>query len=384
MKNMKDFFSKVYLGRIGNVELLNSIKEVTNNYEKVYIKALFQDIRDYYFEIEGYYIEKEQEYIRNARWFSEHEFPIPIPEETDICPFTDSLAEVLCKLAINNYRIKFIIKEVYGKIPMLPPINEPVEKRTPQQEKVFVLDMLKKINDWLNNPDISQYNESLLHKYNGINLDALLDAYDQYEALYNGEWVQLGNYPEEGLYNPNSKGREQALNILRGLYDKIKPYEQQIKIDMEYLEGNLMAFSHIKEKISCMANICRDYHDRIEFIENLNEESGQNVTSTQKTNQNKKGRPTKSIQECISKKEEIERVLKLLHTYIDGKTGSAICLPLLAVIKLGKMTTPTYTQIKKEFGDIITKSLYNAYMDEHKFNPRDLNGVMNEISQDLG
>ena len=224
----------------------------------------------------------------------------------------------------------------------------------------------------------------LFEKYQGINIDALVEGYDQYEALYNGEWIQLGSYPEEGQYNPNPMEREQALNILRGLYDKIKPYEQQIKADMEYLEGNLMAYPHIKEKISCMANICRDYHDRIEFIENLNKSSKQDTTSTQKTNQNKKGRQTKSIQECISKKEDIERVLKLLHDYIDGKNGSAICLPLLAVIRLGKMTKPTHTQIINEFGEVITKSLYNAYMKEYKFNQVELDGVTREIAQDLG
>ena len=133
-----------------------------------------------------------------------------------------------------------------------------------------------------------------------------------------------------------------------------------------------------------MANICRDYHDRIEFIENLNKSSKQDTTSTQKTNQNKKGRQTKSIQECISKKEDIERVLKLLHDYIDGKNGSAICLPLLAVIRLGKMTKPTHTQIINEFGEVITKSLYNAYMKEYKFNQVELDGVTREIAQDLG
>ena len=120
----------------------------------------------------------------------------------------------------------------------------------------------------------------LFEKYQGINIDVLVEGYDQYEALYNGEWIQLGSYPEEGQYNPNPKEREQALNILRGLYGKIKQYEQQIKADMAYLEGNLMAYPHIKEKISCMANICRDYHDRIEFIENLNVGSEQDIAST--------------------------------------------------------------------------------------------------------
>ena len=88
--------------------------------------------------------------------------------------------------------------------------------------------------------------------------------------------------------------------------------------------------------------------------------------------------------QSISKKEDIERVLKLLHDYIDGKNGSAICLPLLAVIRLGKMTKPTHTQIINEFGEVITKSLYNAYMKEYKFNQVELDGVTREIAQDLG
>lgn len=395
---IREYLNDVFFGYIDYLSQYKLLKQITDNYDKDLIKGLFKEIVRHYWDnadkYKGYQKEKEWNkihyyppeklYTQSPTKDYHKEYLLMPPIMEDSISILDSQIEVLSKLAVNNHKIKFIIGHIYKQIPMLPPIYEPVVKRTPQQEQEFCLEVLKKINDWLNEPNLYQYNESILFRYKDINIEGICEAYNQYETLYNGEWIQLGSYPEEGLYNPNPKEREQALNILRGLYDKIKPYEQQIKADMEYLEGNLMAYPHIKEKISYMANICRDYHDRIEFIENLNKSSKQDTTSTQKTNQNKKGRQTKSIQECISKKEDIERVLKLLHDYIDGKNGSAICLPLLAVIRLGKMTKPTHTQIINEFGEVITKSLYNAYMKEYKFNQVELDGVTREIAQDLG
>lgn len=293
---IREYLNDVFFEENDYISQYKLLRQITDNYDKDLINGLFKEIVRYYWDN----ADKYKEYQKEKEWYKTHYYPpeklytqsptkdyhkeylLMPPIMEDSISILDSQIEVLSKLAVNNHEIKFIIGHIYKQIPMLPPIYEPVVKRTPQQEQEFCLEVLKKISDWLNEPNLYQYNESILFRYKDINIESICEAYNQYETLYNGVWVQLGNFPEDGQYNPNPKEREQALNILRGLYDIIKPYEQQIKADMECLEGDLRAYPHIKEKISCMANICRDYHDRIEFVENIIVKNRQKTTSTTK------------------------------------------------------------------------------------------------------
>lgn len=59
-------------------------------------------------------------------------------------------------------------------------------------------------------------------------------------------------------------------------------------------------------------------------------------------------------------------LLALLHKLIDGRKGKFVAIVIKVCCDCGIMVKPTYTQVKKEFGDIGDKSGYNAYMNDGK------------------
>ena len=60
-------------------------------------------------------------------------------------------------------------------------------------------------------------------------------------------------------------------------------------------------------------------------------------------------------------------LLALLHKLIDGRKGKFVAIVIKVCCDYGiMMAKPTYTQVKKEFGDIGDKSGYNAYMTDGK------------------
>ena len=60
-------------------------------------------------------------------------------------------------------------------------------------------------------------------------------------------------------------------------------------------------------------------------------------------------------------------LLALLHKLIDGRKGKFVAIVIKVCCDCGiTMAKPTYTQVKKEFGDIGDKSGYNAYMTDGK------------------
>ena len=50
---------------------------------------------------------------------------------------------------------------------------------------------------------------------------------------------------------------------------------------------------------------------------------------------------------------------------------------ILACIKKGWLTKPTYTQGKNEVGDIGSTTGYNKYLNENKFTKEELEGIIN-------
>ena len=65
--------------------------------------------------------------------------------------------------------------------------------------------------------------------------------------------------------------------------------------------------------------------------------------------------------------EDKGRLLALLHKLIDGRKGKSVAIVIKVCCDYGiMMAKPTYTQVKKEFGDIGDKSGYNTYMADFK------------------
>ena len=60
-------------------------------------------------------------------------------------------------------------------------------------------------------------------------------------------------------------------------------------------------------------------------------------------------------------------LLASLHKLIDGRKGKFVAIVMKVCCDYGiMMAKPTYTQVKKEFGDIGVKSGYDAYMVDGK------------------
>lgn len=104
----------------------------------------------------------------------------------------------------------------------------------------------------------------------------------------------------------------------------------------------------------------------------------QNKTQTEIQKSAKgKGRPKETLQDKVVGGDT--KLIADLHSLIDGKRGKDVALYIVACMKLGKLTRPTYTQIVNEFGDIGSKAGYNRYLDEKKFTTIELEGAMNQI-----
>ena len=71
--------------------------------------------------------------------------------------------------------------------------------------------------------------------------------------------------------------------------------------------------------------------------------------------------------------------LQKIHITINGKKGKDAALIILACIKKGWLSKPTYTQVKNEFGDIGSKTGYNKYLCEKKFTKEELEGAINSL-----
>lgn len=92
----------------------------------------------------------------------------------------------------------------------------------------------------------------------------------------------------------------------------------------------------------------------------------------------KRGRPVKPLADIMLNDNTGEK-LKKLHTLIDGKKGKSLALIIIACVKLGYMTKPTYQQLAGEFGDIGSRQAYTNYSDEIKFTTSEIEGAKKAV-----
>lgn len=78
--------------------------------------------------------------------------------------------------------------------------------------------------------------------------------------------------------------------------------------------------------------------------------------------------------------ENKEKVLKKLHSLIDGKRGKNVALVIVASVEMGLIQKPTYKEVKSEFGDIGAESGYNNYLDRDKFTSVEYEGIKTRLS----
>ena len=94
----------------------------------------------------------------------------------------------------------------------------------------------------------------------------------------------------------------------------------------------------------------------------------------------RKGRPTepfasKMINDADGKK------LKKIHTISQGKMGKDFALIIWACIEKGWCNKPTYTQVRKEFGNIGSSTGYNRYLSNgsRMFTQQEKDGVLKSL-----
>ena len=92
----------------------------------------------------------------------------------------------------------------------------------------------------------------------------------------------------------------------------------------------------------------------------------------------KRGRPVKTLADIMLNDDAGEK-LKKLHNLVDGKKGKDLALIILACVKQGYMTKPTYQQLANEFGDIGSRQAYTNYSNEIKFTKSEIGGAIKAV-----
>lgn len=92
-----------------------------------------------------------------------------------------------------------------------------------------------------------------------------------------------------------------------------------------------------------------------------------------------RGRPKETLKDKMIDDANGEK-LQQMHTKLSGKKGKDATLIILACIKKGWLTKPTYTQVKNEFGDIGSKTGYNRYLNEQMFTKEELEGAISSLN----
>lgn len=115
---------------------------------------------------------------------------------------------------------------------------------------------------------------SFLERYVGINHKAVAENYDRAYKLYEGNWVQCGDYQEDGDFITNNKDREQAIEKIGDLYHYLEPYSQQIREDyhkycqMDWLEKHNLPYGE-GDILKRLYWVCEFYDTHIRFMEEL-------------------------------------------------------------------------------------------------------------------
>ena len=180
----------------------------------------------------------------------------------------------------------------------------------------------------------------------------------------------------------------QALDVYNNLPDK---YNDYLKTEIEKAENSMLKMiEESRLNGAILPNISEIFvwnKERKRCLEKLLEESGENAQQPQKkqpkteqetTPSRRKGRPNEQLKDKMID-DDSGRKLQKIHTKIRGKKGKDVALIILACIKKGWMTRPTYTQVKNEFGDIGSKTGYNKYLNGQMFTKEEIEGAINSL-----
>lgn len=98
-----------------------------------------------------------------------------------------------------------------------------------------------------------------------------IELSEQIRQLYDGPWVQIGNYPEEGANNPNPTDQAKARQMWRRAYKMLQPYEKLIYEDYQTISHDSLGVYayHERQAITAMWKLCEAYHNVVELWDQL-------------------------------------------------------------------------------------------------------------------
>lgn len=174
-----------------------------------------------------------------------------------------------------------------------------------------------------------------------------------------------GRYLYDTLLDNDLAEEQRVSDYVLGLLCKIRKMTNELKrMNLSYQES---------EDIKCKRETL--YKELTQFIKPQQKQAKQQETTKLIRG---KGRPKETLTDKMIDDANGEK-LKMLHTKLDGKKGKDVSLIILAAIKKGWLTKPTYTQVKNEFKDIGCKTGYNKYLNENLFTKEEIEGAINSF-----
>lgn len=113
-------------------------------------------------------------------------------------------------------------------------------------------------------------NNSILDRhYHRIGPRRFIELREQIQTLYDGPWVQMGSYPEDGMHVPVPEDQEMARRMWRNAYAALKPYETTIRQDYEAMQLDYIGAFYDAERqaIYAMYHLIESYHNNVELYD---------------------------------------------------------------------------------------------------------------------
>lgn len=227
-----------------------------------------------------------------------------------------------------------------------------------------------------------------------INLKAFFPDEGYSDDDIQGTYTQLHDFAMQLLAtNPNNYiGEKMKLFIENSLFD----YNMQLEtLDIyNYLQYKTDNFDAIKKGIllkeieNTLSHIQgeKDYYDMEHYkqyriaVSILEQDSTEeSIKDNNPTKDSKRGRPKSNI---ANRMIDDEAGLKLdkLRRMIKGKKGKEVALIILACIKKGWMSRPTFSELTDEFGDIGTQQGFSNYLHKTRFSDDEIEGVIRNLN----
>ena len=186
--------------------------------------------------------------------------------------------------------------------------------------------------------------------------------------------------------------------------EKVMPYFKDLsRLEMEWpgLEQNY--YRHIGELIDQAHELLQDINGFVEERQKRQQEAAkadalavvpnepQQVAQGQQMGNNEpqhgahkargRGRPKGTLQDKMIDDADGKKLLKIHKIWGDSRGKDAVLI-IVVCIKIGWMKKPTYTQVRDEFGEIGSKTIFNRYLDSRKYTDDEIEGIMNRLGQD--